>query len=453
MTVMPVIKSAIDEERLDGSDYLQSLVKAAFRLKLIDESCVERIQLQLLQMLSGHVERYTRGESSSVTVEKAQMLTQSILYGLGVRLKSLSDNREALSAITGRPLSELYEEGMSIIREMIGSAEALLEKARAGRIVTDLEAYNETVDEALPGFFQAYDSDFQAHETAASIDYPLGFDRMDLSGIEYIHIYLQKLNWENHLCSHYSERDLRRLLNGYDRHYSALLVNVFQLVLTNALGSLLAGGSALCLMITGNDRSILQQRLACRCREELSDLMERALEQLFLELGVDEPSFRQYVRDCTDGLAVRLGNAVQSGRLESIFLQLREDDSQDIIYCDGGKKLEDRAFRSLTELIRLCREPSEKIALVSRHIHSRSDLVDLLEAECFQGDEFTVLFSSLGEAELAILIAGLPFNPCDGGICHDEDDREWKSVMAAYLKKLERDRLERIMALSEKIAI
>jgi len=453
MTFELIRKSAMDEERLDGADYLQSLVKAAYRLKLIDESCVERIQMQILQILSGHVERYTRGESNSVTVEKAQMLTQSILYSLGVRLKSLPDNREALSATTGRPLAEIFEEGVALIRERIGSAEKLLERAQAGRIITDLEAYNETVDEALPGFFQAYDPDFSAHETPASIDYPLGHDRMDLTGIEYIFVYLQKLDWENRLCSHYSDLDLQMLLAGYDRHYSGLLVNISQLVLTNALGNLMLGGSAMSLRITGDDRERLVRQLAGRSGTAISVMLEMALKRLFEELDVDEPSFRQYVRDCADGLAVRLENALKSGRLQNIFIEQREDLSSEMIYCDDGRKLDDRTFRELAERISRTGSPSEKIALIARHVRSLGDMADLLEAGCLEEQDLHALFESLGDTELALLLVRLNVSPCDGGICLDEDERDWKYSLASFVNSMDSGRLERLIALSEKIAI
>lgn len=453
MSMELVKKNPIDNESLDKADYTRSLLKAAYRLELLSDLEMEQIQIQSIQLLSRQVERYTRGESSSVTVEKAQMITHSILYCISHYLKGLSDLEECIAAIRNTPLSDMFEQGTLMIREQIEFAKALLAAVQADKISADIHSYHETIDEALPGFFASYDPDFSAQDTAASIDYPLGFDRMDQTGIEYIFTYLQKLRWENEFCHRYSGRDIHLLLNGYDRHYRDLLVNVFQLLLINALGSVLLGGSALKIDITDAGRRILQTRLHGFTSAELDCLLKKASCHLCEELGISDSSFRQYISETISEFTARLRNALSHNRLESVFLELSDDREQEKICCEDGRKIDDESFRKFAEVLCSCGDASEKIALIHHQIHSQNDFVDILEADCLFGEEFSELFKSLGDTELALLCARLPSNPFDNGIFITDDEKEWKYHLVEYLKCIDIERLEKIRALSEGLSV
>ena len=52
-------------------------------------------------------------------------------------------------------------------------------------IKTENYAYNDTVGYGIPLFFKEYKSEFEAHNTPGSIDYPLFQDKMELVGVEY----------------------------------------------------------------------------------------------------------------------------------------------------------------------------------------------------------------------------------------------------------------------------
>jgi len=57
--------------------------------------------------------------------------------------------------------------------------------------------YNTTIDESSPIFLKKYNILFEAHNTMASIDYPLAVDDMSLQGVFYIRQYLERLHIES----------------------------------------------------------------------------------------------------------------------------------------------------------------------------------------------------------------------------------------------------------------
>ena len=181
-------------------------------------------------------------------------------------------------------------------------------------------------------------------------------------------------------------------------------MNVFQLLLINALGSVLLGGSALKIDITDAGRRILQTRLHGFTSAELDCLLKKASCHLCEELGISDSSFRQYISETISEFTARLRNALSHNRLESVFLELSDDREQEKICCEDGRKIDDESFRKFAEVLCSCGDASEKIALIHHQIHSQNDFVDILEADCLFGEEFSELFKSLGDTELAAAV-------------------------------------------------
>lgn len=198
------------------ANYFQSFSQEACRLNLLTESEFENLQLQSIQLLARQTERYTGGESSSVKVETAQSICQSIFYTIGIYLKSLPSLNLTLSELKQKPLLELYRNGQNLIKAQFDNAKQLFDAVRNNSISTDNHAYNDTIQNGIAVFFSSYDMDYGAHETPVSIDYPLCNDKMELVGVEYICDYLQKLYMENQFCKNFAQQDIHCLLRGYD---------------------------------------------------------------------------------------------------------------------------------------------------------------------------------------------------------------------------------------------
>lgn len=200
---------------------------------------VAAVQSRMMQMLGEEILYYTHGQSSSVSVETAQSLLESMLYCITAYLNTLP---EPAAALTTRDLGELYQKGLDLINQYVKECETLLAEVKATRMQTDLIAYNNTVDSEIDELLQHYDPRFAAQNTTplsamAIISYPLSKDDMSITGIVYIKNYLTQLKSENKFCAKYSKNHIRSLLltHGIKHHldYRDMLINIPELILEN----------------------------------------------------------------------------------------------------------------------------------------------------------------------------------------------------------------------------
>lgn len=444
-------QNLIKKEKLNQAQYFQSILQEACLLKLLTDAEFENIQLQTIQLLARQTERYTGGESSSVKVETAQDILQSVFFTIGICLKSFPDTDMSIKILKQKPLTELHKHGKKLIQEQLDMAKQLLNAVQKDMIATDNHAYNDTIENGISMFFSVYDADFAAHETPGSIDYPLGSDQMDLAGIEYIYSYLQKLFWENRFCKSFTEYDIFCLLRGYDEHYQDLLVNISGLVLTNAVGSVLAGKNGHQLNIEPSDRLYLQEKLAGVPEDELETMLHGALTLLFREFNISDALLQEYMTAALKDLPARIGNALQNNCLNLVFISMQESRIQPVLQFEDGRKMDDELFRSIAEEIRQCRYVSDKTALIKREIHSITDLVDILEGSCIFANEFFAVFQSLGDTELALLLKRLPMHEADSDLHFTENEKEWHNELNCFLKEMDPTRREYIRESSKKI--
>ena len=194
----------------------------------------ENFKRELLFVLSEQIERYTAGKSSSVPMETAENILQSILYCVKAYLQAIPDAGTAALHITPRIL---FQEGQRILSSEVEKARHIWTDVKKTRIPTDLYVYNSTVDEGIKGFFSTYDLKFAAHENGALCgfpDYPLFCDDRSLEGILYMKRYLEQMKRENIWCAQFGKNKIRSILlvHGLKYHldYREMIVNIPELV-------------------------------------------------------------------------------------------------------------------------------------------------------------------------------------------------------------------------------
>lgn len=85
----------INSNKLSSEFYFNSILQEAYICGLLNDSDLENIQLQCINLLAYKSDRYNMGESSSIRVETAESIMKSNLYSIGLYLKSLSDPDQA----------------------------------------------------------------------------------------------------------------------------------------------------------------------------------------------------------------------------------------------------------------------------------------------------------------------------------------------------------------------
>ena len=180
---------------------------------------------ELLPIVAELSRKYTAGESTSLSYEKAQQLMEAVLYCIHEAEKT----DRAYGSMTGSRLQEEYEcTAGSSLREQSGGATecGLMEKrcnrtaremyqigreAVLGKVKQTLEKYNQmvltfcdygnenlrdTVTVAIPGFFKFYDSLFAPQDTIITMDYPILDRDFNLQGIDAVEAYLNAIHVE-----------------------------------------------------------------------------------------------------------------------------------------------------------------------------------------------------------------------------------------------------------------
>ncbi len=436
-------QQSIKREKLNEEHYFQSIINEAHSLNLLNDSELEGIQIQSLRLLARQTERYTGGDSSSVRVETAQSILQSVLYSIGVYLKSLPETDMGLEQIKQMQLAELFQRGRKLIERKVNVSRHILQLILSEHIENDNIAYKETIKNGLPGFFSTYDAEYAAHDTTGSIDYPLNIDKMECVGIEYIYNYLQTLYWENRFCKNFTVHDIDCVLRGYDEQYQDLLVNIFRIVFTNALGCILANRSVDHLDVGQTGRQYIKNQLKGLSTDELHEVLIKASLKLCRKLGITNEFLMEYIAATVEDLCERLKTALENDHLESVFVSHREKVVKPVIHFMDGDKMDDEAFRKIATEIRECRFVSDKILIIKKEIHSISDLVDIFEGDCLFEYEFSEFFDTLGDNELAMLLNLLPVHKVDSSLL--EREKEWHAKLDKYLKSLDLDIRNRII--------
>ncbi len=450
-------RCAIDPEKLDKNHLTQSIINEAIRINLISDAQAGNIHIRLITALGECVEWYTRGDSSSVQAETAQSLFASMVYCLDVYLAGLPDACAGLEALESEPLFALYRKGAAQAEKLVEKGKKLYQKVINTRVNTGLIAYNETIDQGIPDFFKAYDWRFGAHETMASIDYPLAVGDTGQTGIIFMLGYMQKLIYENEYCGRFACADIERLISRYGAacHIDGreMLVNVFGLVLTQSFASVLLGSSERQLFITPDACAVLQERLVSDNPPDF----EKARQTLLRALDLTGEPLRAYGMLCLNECVTQMVSAARNRSLAALLLTSAQQKSEPEIHFSDGEKMEARQFRSMMEALRVCSDGSQKAALIREYVKCFEDLLDLLSAGCIFSDEYTAVFDALGDFALALLLKNVQCSPFE--FCVDdpeplhmtENEREWKAQFTQYMKKLDRAHADELIKLAGNI--
>lgn len=389
-------------------------MKEGLRTGLLKRDEVFGIQSQLMLILRELIMTYTKGESTSIKTEKAEGLLNSILYSVDACISNAASSEEGIALLKSANIKEIYEKGVRLVTACVEETKLLYEEVAKGKLDISLVVYNSTIDEAIPDFFKNYGVLFEAHGTMCDMDYPLVFDDMKVQGIYYIRNYLENLKIENKFCNIFDEEQILKIIRNcskiYGVNYIDSPINVFEMVINNAVLSVLAEGDIRQLEISRTQFEILQMKLGSSNTVQIEAFINSAFERLISDLKIEDSRIISYIGRYIPIFKCRVLNAIENNSLENIAIIASSDVDPDIS-CGyvTGSKMSDKDFRLLAERILKCRSTSEKINIIKSSVNTAEDLIDILNGDCLFGEEITVLFSTLNDMELAIL-GRLAFN-------------------------------------------
>ncbi|EHQ90934.1 hypothetical protein DesyoDRAFT_3961 [Desulfosporosinus youngiae DSM 17734] len=445
-------RQIINPNNLSGEFYFTSILAEVYANQLMSNSEIETIQMQCLKFLANKVERYNCGDSSSIKVETAESIMKSNLYTIGIYLKSFPDADSAVKALKSAGIPEMYQKGRALINAKIHSSKHIYEQVKGNKIMTLNYTYNQTLDDTgIGSFFMSYDPDYAAHEVAASFDYQLCNPITDLTGIEYIQKYLDNLLLENRFCSYFDPEKIHHLLSGYDEGYQDLLINIFEQVMTAAIGCILTNRKVVELALSKEEVQGLNYNLLKDDDSLLTLKICQASEKVLKELKVTSLLLKNYVDRSLPRITATILNAVRTKTLSKTFVAPVNPDLKPKIQFISGEKMDDKEYRKLIDELLICRYSSDKLALIKEKVRSFGDMEDILLDAELSGEEITSVLSILGDVEIAALIRKYPFNSEIEAVDLSEPERALRSYLRRYFQLVGSEQQERILEISNQL--
>jgi len=395
--------SKIKKEMLSSEHYFKSLLEQAYSTGILSYTQLEKIQFDCIALLAKQTNKFNGGDSSSIRIEKAQELLDSIMFTMGVWLKSYSNPDDALADLQKNGVSDVYEKGLERIRLLMKSAKTIHLSIMGNLLQTDNVFYRSTIVDGTKGFFKLYYPEFAAQEIHITADYPVYHPVEGLLGIEFIRQYLECVYYENLFCTQFPAENVHNLLCGYDENYEQLLLNIYEPVLSAAMGCVLTGGNVRKLEMTSSCIIVLYDLFHGKERDKIVEILSGAGNKLGYYLKLPG-HLMSYIYSSLPYIAMNIENAVRLQTLDKVFVVSKyPEDSIKIVYSPV-KKLDDVEYRKIVEEIMQCRYLEDKKALIRHEIQSLEDFEDiLLDSELKEEEIFSIL-KELTPAEIAVLV-------------------------------------------------
>lgn len=303
-----------------------------------------------LVLIAGKLaEKYTSGESTSVTYETAEKLMGAVIYcireaerngcdsaagkelwedafseggeyeahaGVGTGKRVEGQAERELKAQEETTAEQKYEKGLAYVEEKTKRALALYNEMLPDFLFYENQCLYDTFVKGLPEFFKWYDIRFEPQNTVITLDYPVLRDLSDYSGIDRIFEFIRCIRLEQEFLSAFPANCVTGWLKKYNREYRETADNICETVLGFLFGHVLAG-KALEYELDEADYLRIQQIFMKKDLCDIMELLRDAVEVFAEKCSGDGSSFlAAYFSGAVENIAVRMKNAAEHGALQ-----------------------------------------------------------------------------------------------------------------------------------------
>ncbi|MFL0248809.1 DUF6179 domain-containing protein [Clostridium neuense] len=450
----------INVKKLNKNQYIISIFKEAIKIGLMNENEIIRIQVDIMNLLKDLILRYTKGESTSVTVETSESLINSILYAIDFYMLKMDSPEAAVMELKQKSIRQIYENGIELIRACIIDTKKLYGRIKRNKLRIELEPYNTTIEE-ISCFFEEYNIVFGAHNGMGSIDYPLVFDDMTVRGVSYIKNYLEHLEIETEFCRLFSEEDINKILVGYEKmcrlSHNIELINIFEILINNSIFSVLCGNKARQLNITKYQFNKINEKL--KSVTNIDELINEAVNRVVYDLKIKNKFLIGYIDNYKKLFEKRLISVLENDRLDIFIVVESKEEVKYTFVFDEGKRMSEGEFNSMVKRIMKVSKIEDKIEIINSNIHSLQDFIDIFNCDCFFGEEFENVFNSFSDIELTIFVKVVFYEELRNEkadlstiISQKRDvETEWQEYFIKFMEGLCRERVTKIEEMLDKV--
>ena len=432
---LPDIKHSISRELLNFQYYFQSLIEQAQFCGLLSDIKLSEIQTDLLMMLAEQTDKWSRGESSSVPIKKAQDIMDSIMFVIGLQLKSYQTPEQAIDVLKTEPLKSLFENGMKLVQQKMAISRHLQKHIMENILDTPNVYYRSTISDGINGFFKMYRPQFSAHEIHITADYPVYIGRPELNGIEFIEKYLCCIEAENSFCIRFAPQNIHHLLCGITQDYRSIPMNIFEPVLLSAFGAVILNRSPEQLELTKDDIRLLYNKFSEQSEKEIEDCLQKSLSLLERKMMLKK-NIRRYIALCIPKLTITIQNAITMKIPDKVFIVPAFPEQEPEIRISYGEPMDNRKYQKLVEKILQADKSEEKASIILQEVDSLADLLDIVsDAELYEKD-LELLINMLPMSAFVALLARYP----DDDFLDRESDRLLSDALQKRKQRLSSDK-------------
>lgn len=320
MNEMEVI-SKIRREKLDERNYFKTLIEVAYENQMMTERDIVDLQMQMIQLLDERVYKYNGVDSSSIRKETMEEIINSNYYTMSIQLKTFQNPDEALKEIKEKGVRNIYYDGRKKIDRMLNVIRLMYIKVKQNKLNIENDTYNDTITGEIQGFLKIYDPDFKAQDMKITADYPLYNNLIGkLDGIEFIKEYLNSLYLENLFCKSFSKEKIKYLLYGYSHDYKELIMNIFEIVLLEAIACKLVKREIQDLIISTAELNEIYFMFKEKEKTEMNRKINRAYQGIKKELLLVNVELQKYIEKNLDSIVEAITNAVKQNTLDKVFI-------------------------------------------------------------------------------------------------------------------------------------
>lgn len=395
----------IDENRLDACYYFQSLLEEAADKNILFQKDIHIIYNQLLVILEQQAGILTEEKSSSIPMEKAQIVLESICYVISYQLKTMSIEK-AISCLKNYSINDLYQQGLALIYLKIEELKNRHHQLVKHLINSENVFYRSTVVDGIQSFFQMYDPRFEAQEIHITLDYPTCLKRPYLLGVELIDKYMSYIEVENELCSLFDEKDIHDLLCGLIDNYQNVFLNIYEFILLSLTGLILLNKSYQHLNLEKKDIHKLYLIFHQRTNKDLFILLKKSFLRFYRKEKLSI-QLLNYTTLCLYKLSKEVEEAVKMKTLDKMFLVPHVKDNEPVFFYSYGQRMDDQSYQHLIRELYDINDVQKRVSLILEKITSLADFLDLLHDISFHETELKIIVDQLSLADLAAIMKQL----------------------------------------------
>ena len=283
---------------------------------------------ELMPIVSELAVKFTSGESTSVSFEKARQLMEAVIYCIqeAERKESVTPVENNLLMGNSHPsAASAYRVG----REAVFCKVKLTQEKYNCLAMTFCDYGNEnlrdTVLEAIPGFFKYYDPVFAPQNTIITMDYPVLNRDIALQGIDAVAAYLDAIELEQFFLGRIRTDIVCSILQEFDEDYKKQFFNISSIVMRHIVIDMLIGKGV--GEPAGQEDYLHAWNLVCeRESDELQRLLEEQLRMLVqaqyadkAQYSVKEQMIHYFEKDIRE-FAVQLKNVSDRRYLRNVVI-------------------------------------------------------------------------------------------------------------------------------------